>query len=105
MEQLVKQDDHKTGQDELNDQKEANASTEIARLAVKASQDENAGLTEGEDDGEELLGGLVQLAVGLQIEIDVNEVSTGKKLEDVLATISCDSRVLSNLLGRPCQTR
>lgn len=50
-------------------------------MAIETCEDENAGLTKGEDDGEELLRSLVELAVGLEVEVHVNEVSTGEQLE------------------------
>ena len=40
----------------------------------------HAGLAEGEDDGEELLRRLVELAVGFQVEVDVDEVRAGEEL-------------------------
>jgi hypothetical protein len=38
-------------------------------------------LTEGEDDGKELLRSLVKFAVGLEVEVDIDEVSTSEELE------------------------
>ena len=83
LQQFVKQDDHETSKNKLDNQEKTDASTKIARLAIETSEHENAGLTEGEDDGEEFLGGLIQFAVGLEVEVDVNEMGTGKELRSV----------------------
>jgi hypothetical protein len=37
-------------------------------------------LTEGEDDGEQLLSCLVQLAVRLEIKVDINQVCSSEEL-------------------------
>jgi len=47
----------------LDDEEKANTSAEVRGLAVETSQDEDACLAEGEDDREELLGGLVEFAI------------------------------------------
>lgn len=81
LEELVKQNNNETSNNELDDQENTDTSTEVTGLAVETSQDVNTGLTEGENDSEELLSGLVELAVGLQVEVDVDEVGTGEELE------------------------
>jgi len=40
-------------------------------------------LAEGEDDGEEFLGCLVKFTVGLEVEVDIDEVGASKKLQNV----------------------
>lgn len=45
-------------------------------------QHEHAGLAETQDDCEELLCGLVQFAVRLEIQVDIDQVSSRKELED-----------------------
>jgi hypothetical protein len=64
----------------LDYEKQANACTEIAGLAIQAGEDEDAGLAEGEDDGEELLGGLIELPIGLEVKVDIDEVGASKEL-------------------------
>jgi hypothetical protein len=81
LEKLVKQDNHKTSNDQLDNQENTDTGTEIAGLTVKTSQDVDTGLAEGENDGEELLSSLVELAVGLQVKVDIDEVGTSKELE------------------------
>lgn len=80
LEKLIEEDNDETSDDELNDEENADTSTEIAGLAVETSQDIDTGLAEGKEDGEELLRSLVELAVGLEVEVDVNQVGTGKEL-------------------------
>lgn len=64
----------------MDNQEEADTSSEIAGLTIKTSEDEDTGLTKRQDDGEELLRGLVQFAVRLEIEVDIDEMSSSKKL-------------------------
>jgi hypothetical protein len=80
LEKLIEEDDDEAGEDELHDEEEADSRAEIAGLAVETGEDEDASLAEGENDREELLRGLVELAVGLEVEVDIDEVGTGKKL-------------------------
>lgn len=82
LEKLIKQDNNKTSHNQLNNQENADTSTKIARLAVETSKDIDTGLAEGENDSKELLGSLVELTVGLQVEVDVNEVGTGEELNN-----------------------
>ena len=64
----------------MDDQEKTDTGTEIAGLAIETREDENAGLAEGEDDGEQFLGGLIQFAVGLEVKVDVDEMSTSEEL-------------------------
>jgi hypothetical protein len=87
LEELVKQNNNKTSNNELDNQENTDTSTEVAGLAVETSQDVNAGLAEGENDGKELLGGLVELAVGLQVEVDIDEVGTSEELGNTVSFV------------------
>lgn len=89
LQQLIEKNDHQASNDQLDNQQEADAGTEIAWLTVQTSEDEDTSLTEGEDDGEELLRSLVQFAVGLEIEVDVDKMSTCKKLGFLSGSMSC----------------
>jgi hypothetical protein len=80
LEELIQQNDDETGNNQLDDQENTDTGTKVAGLAVEASQDVDTGLAEGKDDGEQLLSGLVELAVGLEVQVDVDEVGTGKEL-------------------------
>lgn len=82
LEELVKQNNNKASHNQLDNEENTDTGTEVTGLAVETSQDVNTGLAEGENDSEELLGGLVELAVGLQVEVDIDEVGTGKELEN-----------------------
>jgi hypothetical protein len=81
LQELIEQNDDETSDNQLDDEQNTDTGTKIAGLAVKTSQNVHTGLAEGQDDGEQLLGGLVELAVGLEVKVDVDEVGTGKELE------------------------
>lgn len=80
LEELIQQNDNQTSDNQLNNQENTDTGTEVTGLAVETSQDVNTGLAEGKDNSEELLGGLVELAVGLKVKVDINEVGTSKEL-------------------------
>lgn len=82
LEKLVKENDNDGGCKKLDDEENADTGAEVSGRTVETSQDVNTGLAERQDDGEELLGSLVELAVRLEVEVDVDEVGSGKKLED-----------------------
>lgn len=82
LQELIEQDNNHTSHDKLEDQKEDNASAEVRGRAVETSEDVNSRGTGGEDEGEELLGGLVKFAIGLEVEVDVNHVGASEELED-----------------------
>jgi hypothetical protein len=80
LEKLVQEDDDQTSNNQLDNQENTDTSTQVTGLAIETSQDIDTGLAEGKDDSEELLGSLVELAVGLEVEVDIDEVGTGKEL-------------------------
>lgn len=82
LEELIEENDNQGGGQKLDNKEDTDASTEVRRRAVKAGQDVDASLAERQDDGKELLRGLVELAVGLQVEVHIDKVSAGQKLED-----------------------
>jgi hypothetical protein len=82
LEELIKENDNQAGDHELDDEENADTGTEVRRLSVETRDNVYDGLAEGQEDGEELLGGLVELAVGLQVEVDVDQVSSSEELED-----------------------
>lgn len=81
LEKLIEEDNNKTSHNQLKDEEEDNTSAEIGWLAVKPGENIHGGLSHGEDNSKQLLGGLVQLAVGLQVKVDIDEVGASKKLE------------------------
>lgn len=85
LEQFVEKNDNETSDDQLDDQKNTDTGTEVTGLTIETSKDVNAGLAEGQDDGKEFLGGLVQFAVGLEVEVDIDEVGSGEELLHVRA--------------------
>ena len=46
LQKLIEQNHHKPGNDQLDDQEQTDASSEVRRLAIQPGQDENAGLPE-----------------------------------------------------------
>ena len=80
LQQLIEKNDNQAGNNQLHDQKDTDTSAEVTGLAVETSQDVDTGLAEREDDREQLLSGLVQLTVGLEVQVDVDEVGTSEEL-------------------------
>ena len=70
------------GDDELKDEKEADTSTKIARLAVETSKNVDGSLTKRDDESKELLGTAEESTVLLEGEVDLDEVGTGEELHD-----------------------
>lgn len=82
LEKLVKENNNDSGSKELDDEENADTGTKIGGRTVETSQDVDTGLAERQNDGEELLGSLVELTVGLEVEVHIDKVSAGQKLED-----------------------
>ena len=82
LEKLVKENDNDGGSKKLDDEENADTGAEISGRAVETSQDVDTSLAERQDDGEELLSSLVEFTVGLEVEVHIDKVSTGQKLED-----------------------
>ena len=82
LEELVEEDNDQTSDHQLDNEENADTGTEVRGLSVETGDDIDDGLTERQENSEELLGGLVELAVRLEVEVDVDEVGSGKKLED-----------------------
>ena len=82
LQKLIEENDNHTSHDELEDEEEDDAGTQVGGGTVETSEDIDSGGTGGEDEGKELLGGLVELTIGLEVEVDVDHVGTGEELED-----------------------
>lgn len=82
LQKLIEQNDNHTGNNELEDQEEDDTSTELGGRAVETGEDVDGGGTSGQDEGEELLSGLVELTVRLEVEVDIDHVGTSEELED-----------------------
>lgn len=80
LEKLIEEDDNQSGSKKLDNKEDTDTGTEVGWLAIETSKNVDTGLAEGQNDGEELLGGLVKLTVRLEVEVDVDEVSSGKEL-------------------------
>lgn len=82
LEELIEENDNQTSNDELDDEQNADTGAEVGGLAIETGDDIDDSLAERQEDSEELLGRLVELAIGLQVEVDVNEVGASEELED-----------------------
>lgn len=82
LKELIEENYNQASNNELENQEENDTGTEIRRLSVEASENVDGGLSHRQNDGEELLGGLVELAIGLKVKVDIDEVGSGKELED-----------------------
>lgn len=80
LEKLVKKNDDQSSSKELDNEEDADTGTKVGWLTVETSKNVDASLAEREDNSKKLLGGLVKLAIGLQVEVDVNEMGSGEEL-------------------------
>jgi hypothetical protein len=74
--------ENQASNDKLDDKENADTSAKVRWLSIETRDDVDNSLTEGEEDSEELLSGLVELAIGLQVQVDINQVGASKELED-----------------------
>lgn len=82
LKKLIEENDNHASNNQLEDQEEDDTSAEIAGETIETGEDVDSGGSDGEDEGEELLGGLVELAVRLEVEVNVDHVGTSEELED-----------------------
>ena len=82
LEQFIEKDDNETSDDELDYEENADSSAKVGRLAIKARKDIHDRLAKGQDDGKKLLCRLVQFAIRLQIQVDINQMGASQKLEN-----------------------
>lgn len=82
LEELIEENDDHASNEELENQQYDNAGTEVGRRAVETGEDVDSGGTGRQNEGEQLLGGLVELTVGLEVEVDVDQVGASQELED-----------------------
>ena len=83
LEQLVEQNDNQGSSEKLDDQEDTDTRAKIRGLAIDTGEDHDACLTEGKNNSKKLLGGLVELAIRLEIEVDVNKMRSGEELCNV----------------------
>lgn len=109
LKQFIEKNYDETSHDQLHNQEHADTSAEITWLAVETSKDEDACLAKGQDDGEEFLGGLVKFTVGLQVEVDVDEVGSGKELGQLTYKFflvkMIEPEPIGHVPGKPCQMK
>lgn len=105
LEELIEEDDDQGSDDELEDEEEADTSSKIGRLPVESSEDVDRGLTESDEESENchhhrqtnsvssafsfgsrqartLLSSTEKSPVLLEGEVDVDQASSLKKLDD-----------------------
>lgn len=82
LQELVKQDNNHAGDNQLEDEQENNTGTKVGGGSVEAGEDVDGSGTGRQDESKELLGSLVELAIRLEVEVDVNEVGARKELEN-----------------------
>jgi len=82
LEELVEEDNDQTSDHQLNDEENADTGTEVGWLSVETRDDIDDSLTERQENSEELLRGLVELAIRLEVEVDVDEVGSREELEN-----------------------
>lgn len=82
LEELVKENDNQTSNHQLDDEQDADTGTKVGWLSIKTRDNVDDSLAKGQENGKELLSGLVEFAVRLEVKVDVNQVGSGKKLED-----------------------
>ena len=99
MEELVKQNDEKGSNDELDDKKETNTGAELLWWSVQSCKNIDGGLAKGNNESKDcndickcvpthnerrltFLSPTKQSTILLQAEVDVNQVCTSKKLHD-----------------------
>lgn len=108
LQKLVQKNDYQGCGEKLDNKEDTNTGAEVRWLAVETSQDVDTGLTKREDDreklsalvvvrfercvGANLLGSLVELAVGLQVEVDIDEVSASEKLSVLAVSLLLKSK-------------
>lgn len=78
LQQFVEEDDNQRRGQQLHNQEHADTSTKVAGWSVEASEHVDASVGEGEDDCKKLLRSLVQFAIGLEVEVDIDKVSASK---------------------------
>lgn len=64
----------------MNNEEDTDTGTEVGGLTIESGEYEDAGLAEGDDDSEQLLRGLIEFTIGLQVEVNIDEVCASKEL-------------------------
>ena len=80
LQEFVEDDDDDTGEEKLQDDEESVAHAELVDRAVHARDDVSDGLTDGDEDTEQLLGAVEQGLVVLCAQVDFNDLGSSKEL-------------------------
>lgn len=78
LEELIEKNDDHTSDEELEDQQDNDTCAKVGGRAVEASEDVDGGGAGRQDEGEQLLGGLVELTVRLEVEVDIDQVGASE---------------------------
>lgn len=82
LQKLIEENDDHTSNEELEDQQNDDTGAKVGGRAVEAGEDVDGGGTSRQNESEQLLSGLVELAVRLKVEVDVDQVGAGQELEN-----------------------
>lgn len=82
LQQFIEDDNDDTGKEELHDDENSITSAEILDITVHTRENVGNGLTDGDDDTEELLSTLKQLTIFLVGLVDSDNLRTSKQLHD-----------------------
>lgn len=82
LEKLIEENDNHTSNEKLEDEQDDDTGTKVRGGSIETGKDVDSGGTSRQNEGEQLLGSLVELTVGLEVEVDVDQVGASKELED-----------------------
>lgn len=82
LEKLIEEDNNQASNNQLEDKEEDHTSAKIRWLTVKTSEHVDGSLSHGQNDGEKLLGRLVELAIRFQVEVDIDQMCASQELKD-----------------------
>lgn len=82
LQELVEHQHHETGDKKLSNNQSGAEQAELANRSVHARQEVGEGFTEGDQETEEFLRGLEQLAVLLALHVDVDHLGADEQLHD-----------------------
>lgn len=82
LKKLIEKNNDQAGNNELNNQEYADTGTKITGLTVETSKNVDTSLTKGKDNSEKLLSSLIQFTIGLEVQVDIDQVGTGEELKE-----------------------
>ena len=82
LQQLIQADDDDAGEDELHDDEHRVERAEVLDVAIHAGHDVGHSLADGDEDAQELLRTVEQLAIGLDAVVNIDDLGPGQQLHD-----------------------